>query len=311
MGDGIGNVIYDGIGLAMSKDGVNWEEKGLILSKSDSAKGIGSGSVWESENKKGKEKYLMNFSESFGSDSTGQQCIFFASSDNLLHWTRLKKRFIPDSSFYKINEGPDSRWDCIYSIPNLGGGRYGYWTANPKAFNPGFGFGVTSNGSHWAALPPPVIDWGDQTELPLVEVGAIEKINGKYYMMVGSYIRYQGNIGMFTLESGSPRGPLGPSKKNFNLLTSPPDCFFTYFTRFFPYKGEVLVDHQTVGHNGKVYFGLLKKATVDIDGVLRLGYWPGNERLKGKKIELKNVAINKSSQISYLSKTLDTKNGVI
>ena len=308
---GVGNIIYDGIGLAISRDGVSWEEKGIVLSKSDSAKGMGTGSVWELKSKKGAEKYIMNFSESRGNDSTGQQCIFFASSDNLVHWTRLEKRFIPDSSLYKINKGLESRWDCIYSITKPGGGRYGYWTANPKDLQPGLGFGETSNGLDWAALPPPVIDWEGQDKLPLIEVGAVEQINGKYYAMMASYIRYNGHRGMFTLESDSPKGPFRPSKKNFKLLTSPPDCSFTYFNRFFRYKGEVLVNHQTLGHNDEVYFGLLKKAMIDKEGTLRLGYWPGNERLKGKKIELETIVINKDSLISFLSKPLETDNGVI
>lgn len=305
--------MFDGIGLAISNDGVNWEDKGLILSKSEGAKWIGSGSVWKSQGKIGTGKYIMNFSEWYGSELfKGQQYIFFASSDDLVNWTKLKKRFIPDSELYKINESLDSRWDCIYSIPNTTGGRYGYWTANPKTFNPGFGFGATSNGLDWKALPPPVIDWGDRTKLPGIEVGAIEKINGKYYMMVGSLARYKENVGMYTLESDSPKGPFRPSKKNFKLLTSSSGFLFTYFARFFPYKGEVLVDHQTISRDGKeVYFGLLKKTAVDKEGILRLSYWSGNEKLKGGKIELENIAINKSPLVSFLSKTLDTKNGII
>lgn len=271
------NTPGEGIGLATSKDGINWEEKGLIFSKADSAKWIGTGSIWKSESKKVKGKYILNFSEWYGSELLkGQQYIFFASSDNLINWTRLDEKFIPDSSLYKINKNLDSRWDCIYSIPKLKGGRYGYWTGNPKAFDPGFGFGETTDGIHWKALAPPVIEWGSRAKLPVIEAGAIEKINGKYYMMAGSLGRYKGNVGMYTLESNSPKGPFYPSKKNFKLLTSPPNFLFTYFARFFPYKGEVLVNHHAISRGDKErYFGLLKKASVDKEGILRLGYWLG------------------------------------
>src|SRR5665213_2446293 len=179
----------NGIGLAISKDGVSWEDKGRILSKSDSATSLGSGSVWKSPISKGKGKYILNFSELYDRTSYGkdQQYIFFASSDDLVNWTKLKKRFAPDSNFYRMNEGGDSRWDCIYSISKPAGGFYGYWTANPEAFSPRFGFGETNNGIDWKALPPPVINWGNKSKMASIEVGAVEKINGKYYMMAASY----------------------------------------------------------------------------------------------------------------------------
>lgn len=305
--------LYNGIALSVSKDGINWEEKGVVLSKSDKTTGVGTGSIWKSENLKTKGKFIMNFSESYKSDTEDQQYIFFASSDDLVNWTRLEERFMPDSSFYKLNEGGKSRWDCIFSIPKSGGGRYGYWTASPKFVSPGFGFGTTSNGLDWTALPPPVIDWGDRTKMPEgIEVGAVEKINERYYMMVATYNRYDDeHVGMFTLESDSPEGPFRPAKKNFRLLTNPPGLSFTYFARFFSYKGKVLVDHQSYDYKDKIHFGLIKKAIVDKEGILRLGYWSGNEGLKDKKIKLEKIAINKSALISFLPETLNVNEGVI
>ncbi|MDP4213477.1 MAG: hypothetical protein Q8926_12700, partial [Bacteroidota bacterium] len=255
-------------------------------------------------------KYIMNFSELHHGTLYGKdrQNIFFASSDDLVHWTKLKKRFAPDSNFYRMNKGDDSRWDCIYSISKAAGGFYGYWTANPKRFSPGFGFGETNDGIDWKALPPPVISWGNREKMASIEVGAVAKINEKYYMMAGSY--KDDDIGMSTLESDSPQGPFYPAEKNFKLLTSHQNFLFTYFARFFPYRGEVLVDHQTLSR-GVTYFGLLKKAFVDKAGILRLAYWTGNEQLKGEKKKFQNIAVNKSALVSFLPETLDIDHGVI
>lgn len=302
----------EGIGLATSKDGVHWRERGKIFSKSDSAQWIGSGSVWRNEDRYLKDKYVMNFSEWYGPGvSEGQQYIYFAASNDLIHWTRTNVAFKPDTSFYRINEDGGSRWDCIYSIPKAGRGRYGYWTANPKSFNPGFGFGQTSDGMHWTALPPPVIKWGNQPKLPGIEAGAVQYFKGRYYMMAGSLERYEGHIGMFTLESEYPGGPFYPSKENFGLLTSPPHLSFTYFARFFPYKGEILVNHQTMDRKGRRYFGLLKLATVDKDSILRLKYWDGNEGYKSKMINLGQLQKAKNPYVRFFPHMADIDNGIV
>lgn len=68
----------------------------------------------------------MNFSEWKGL----RQTIFFAASDDLVHWDRLgsEYEFVPDERWYEDR----GRWDCIWTIPRPDGGLYGYWTASPK-----------------------------------------------------------------------------------------------------------------------------------------------------------------------------------
>ena len=49
-----------------------------------------------------------------------------------------------------------------------------------------FGFGESLDGVHWKALPPPtVVDAGVDGGRRHGEVGAVEKIGDKYYMMFG------------------------------------------------------------------------------------------------------------------------------
>ena len=66
---------------------------------------------------------------------------------------------------------------AIWAIARPGGGLYGYWTATPKPETGGrFGFGQSTDGVHWEALPPPEVHGVDGGE-----VGAITKIGDRYY----------------------------------------------------------------------------------------------------------------------------------
>ena len=144
-------------------------------------------------------RFYLNFSEWRGN----QQTIFFAESSDLLHWQRLDNRyeFKPDPQWYNVNDGNNSRWDCIYTIPRESGGLYGYWTATPQAATEGrFGFGETTDGITWRALQPPRV-----RDVDAGEVGAIERIGDRYYMMFGS-----GGI-MITLVADRPEGPFVPA----------------------------------------------------------------------------------------------------
>jgi len=86
---------------------------------------------------------------------------------------------------------------------------------------------------------------------------------------------------MITLVAEKPEGPFVPAKKNLRLLAG-----HTYFSRFFPSPDGVLVTHHAIARNGQVYCGQLKRAVLDEEGTLRLGWWEGNETLKHKPVEV-------------------------
>ncbi|MBC8373299.1 MAG: family 43 glycosylhydrolase, partial [Planctomycetes bacterium] len=167
---------WNNISMARSKDGVHWLEVGQVLYKGPGVTWMGTGSTWKSPNYKTDGRFFMNFSEWKGP----RQTIFFAESTDLLRWKRLggEFEFKQDERWYQ----PRGRWDCIWTIARPGGGLYGYWTATPKPETGGrFGFGETLDGIHWKALKAPEV-----TGVGGGEVGAIEKIGGKYYMMFGN-----------------------------------------------------------------------------------------------------------------------------
>ena len=277
---------WNGIGMARSADGAHWEDLGMVLRKADGVTWLGTGSTWKSPNFATDKKFQLNFSEWRGD----RQTIFFAESTDLVHWKRLgdEFEFKQDDRWYK----PKGRWDCIYTIPRPGGGLYGYWTADPKS-GPGVGFGQSQDGVRWEALAPPKFEGG----APHGECGAVEKIGDKYYMMLGAG-------GMVTLVADRPEGPFRPAAKNFRLLSG-----HTYFSRFFPTPGALLVNHHSMAGGG-VYFAPLKHAVVDDEGTLRLKWWAGNEKLKHQAIAIQAPPAG-PGPISLLAQTLPIREGVV
>ena len=137
-------------------------------------------------------------------------------------------------------------------------GCIGYWTATPKANTQGrFGFGETTDGITWRALPPPVVQGVEAGE-----AGAVERIGEHYYMLFGT-----GGI-MVTLVADRPDGPFVPAEGNLRLLSG-----HTYFARFFPSPDGLLVNHHSIARDGAVSPGAAQVTRVDQHGTLRLAWW--------------------------------------
>lgn len=300
-----GDRSWDNISMARSPDGVHWKEIGQVLSKDRDVKWMGTGSTWKSPNYEKDGKFFLNFSYWRGP----RQTIFFAESKDLVNWTRLgnEYEFVQDERWYKKN----GRWDCIWTIPRPGGGFYGYWSATPKEnTGGGFGFGQSADGIKWEALPPPKLHGVDGGE-----VGAVEKIGGKYYMMFCIFLS-KVEFPMVTLVADKPEGPFRRAKKNYRLLSG-----HTHFPRFFPSPDGMLVNHHSIARNGRVrydalkgqvYFAPLKQAVVDKEGTLRLGWWKGNEKVKHRPVEVKLPGPGASREApAMLRNVFDAKSGVI
>ena len=280
---------WDNTSMATSPDGVHWKELGRILYMGEGVTWMGTGSTWKSPNFETDGKFQINFSEWKGP----RQTIFFGESKDLVHWTRLgdEYEFTQDERWYE----PEGRWDCIWVIPRPGGGLYGYWTATPKPETGGrFGFGETLDGVTWKALEPPKVHG-----IKGGEVGAIEKFGDKYYMMFGT-----GGL-MVTLIADSPQGPFHASEKNFRLLSG-----HTYFSRFFPIPDGILVNHHSIARTGGVFFAPLKRAVLDDEGTMRLGWWEGNEKMKRPATDVK-ASPDDDSPIAMLENVFDVEQGMI
>ena len=285
---------WDGISVAISKDGIHFDEVGSVISMKEDAEWLGTGSVWRAD-----DRFIMNFSEC----TNGVQAIFFAESEDLIHWNRLGDEFKCTSDPRWYDDSPTGRWDCIWAHQLDDSSYIGYLTARPWSTTPGISYEsvgkvVSEDGVHWKAVPPPEFEWGDWPRMNVGEVGALEHIHDRYYLLVGGYMEDQlGNRqidgylpnakGMYTFCSDSPHGPFKPDKENYRLLVS--RSYMTYFTRFYKIPDGILVNHHSIEHCGDtplMWLAPLKEAVLDGEGHLSLGYWEKNEGMKGKELEL-------------------------
>ena len=252
---------WDAHEIAVSPDGVHWDFYGIALQPRAGTAWIGTGHVWKSPGFDRNGLWNLNYSEWFGD----RQDIMFATSPDLLHWTRVDEnfRFVQDTSWYKAK----GRWDCIDVVHGEDGWLYGYFTADPdsdKVSYPhcGFGFARSRDGIRWEALPPVR---GNMSG----EFGGIQRFGNKYYITMS-----EGRIGV----GDSPQGPFWGQKKNHNIFGGS-----IYFPRFFHTAPEgPLMNHFYTG--GRVYAAPLKAVEIDSEGTLRLVWWRGNDKLKAARI---------------------------
>ena len=111
--------LYDGISVATSDDGVHFADRGPIIHKAKDANWLGTGMVWRAG-----DQFMLNFSE----ERNGVQEIFFAESDDLLHWRRL-----PDEEYVCRT---DPRW----------------YAESPDVHKPALGLHLGSAAGRWAGL---------------------------------------------------------------------------------------------------------------------------------------------------------------
>ena len=91
---------------------------------------------------------------------------------------------------------------------------------------------------------------------------------------------------MYTFVSDDPRGPFRADTGAYRLLTSISGIRMSYFSRFYPTPDGMLVNHHSISRAGVRWMAPLKRAVVDEEGHLTLGYWAGNEAAKGTPIDL-------------------------
>jgi len=303
--------IWDNVSMASSPDGVHWKEIGPVYLKHPKAYAIGSGATWKSPNFAKDGKFFMHFGQSFpGEQVKGfidintrmkngffPKTVRFCESTDLIHWKlldRTKYGFIPDTRWYPWGA------DCINATARPDGGFYGYWSCGS-----GPGFGQSLDGIKWEALPPIKAEGFEKCE-----VGDVEKIGDKFYMMLGH------NFMMYTMTADQPQGPFMRAKKNFHLMSNRN----TYFTRFVRTPDGLLVNHHswssqrasTWGRR-EFYFAPLKSAVVDDEGTLRLGWWKGNEKMKHELVEVQLPGCTPGTEtpVVMLGNTFDTQVGVI
>lgn len=313
---------WDGVGMAVSDDGVYWKEVGKIIEKPKAGvESIGAGMVWAVRDETGKEKFIMSHSEFLLPEgeppkeeiplnyqrriSLPDHMVFFESED-LFHWKRLPPEYesLPDPRWYD----PKGRWDNLLVVPRKAGGFYGYWKAAPLDGKGGIGFGESDDGIKWNVLKPAVLSGAAISP----EVSGVYMWGGKYYAMVSGaallnlsaeeianpsiidwkkYSSDECQIGMMIADS--PSGPFTAAPKNPRFLVGNA----SYFSRFIDSPDGVLVCHHSWEIDESYYrdtpvdrinLAPLKRADWDEEGTLRMKWWRGNEKAKTKFLHLKS-----------------------
>ena len=277
---------WDGHELALSDDGVHWKEQGVMIKPREGVTWMGTGHIWKSPDFGRNHTWVMNYSEWFGD----KQDIMFATSTNLLDWTKVdeKHRFVQDKRWYQEK----GRWDCIDTVLRPDGSLYGYFTADPDPdkvkYRPcGFGFAESKDGIAWTALPP--IE-GDISG----EFGGIQKIGEKYYIIIS-----EGRVAV----GDRPEGPFLGQAKNHNVFGKGCDIYFPRFFHNAP--GGPLVNHFYT--NGAIFAAPIKAIDIDREGIMRLKWWKNNDNLKATPVETKLVAAGAgyTPSIRMLDQNLD------
>lgn len=280
----------EGFGVAVSTDGIHFEDKGICISASDKMVFyLGTGAIWKSPYFEQDKLFLCNYSEWRKDEETGLnvQNIFFAKSTDLIHWEKLGEEniFKIDESFYKKYELDGGRWDCIF--PYIENGKYhGFFTATPKDYF-GCGYAVSENGINWMAQKPPKFQIEEKGIYEGIECGATCKYKDKYYILMGTYVN---EYGMAVLTSDKINGVYKPQEKNFALLANR-SFRHAYFMRFFEKDGQLLVNHHCISREENKYFrpttllSPFKLVDFDEEGILRLKWFKNNNLLKGKNID--------------------------
>lgn len=276
--------------MAKSEDGVHWESVGPVL---EDKCGVCKMYIYEVD-----DGVAINF----GSFSAPERCdndtLRYYVSQDMVNWKFVGENH-PDAKWYKTT----GRWDhmYVYREDNV---YYGYPVATPHPeLRSAWGLCKSSDGYNWTCCPPPVIEWGDIPCIDCLEGGGMEKIGDKYYY-IGGFVGYAGNYGygLYTFTADSPEGPFYPDKEAFRLCgfeRLAGRVFIQNLAAFARGKdGELLVSNAVdAGGAYEIWLLPLRKAVVDSEGHLRLGYWEGNEQLKGNEI----VVTAQMQQLAYAS----------
>lgn len=256
--------LFNSVWLATSNDGVHWKDVGTVIK--DQPFAIWSLSVWKAGN-----RFIMNH----GSHSPGDILRFWQSKD-LTNWENLGEA-------YAVRSPNGQRLDCmnVLSIEEEGKTQwYGYATG---------GLLRSEDGVKW--------HWKEDFKLSdlnwkITEAGGCAEINGKYYVTSGWVQALPGdfNYSTLTFVSEKPEGPFRPDFEALRLTGHSGLITVALWARFCRLPEELLLTNYIVDIHTQVptwWHAPMKKAIVDKDGHLRMGYWTGNDALKGSPIQLK------------------------
>lgn len=297
---------WDGISLAISNDLIHWEEYGTVLKKDEDAIWLGTGMVQKVEN-----KYIMNYSQE---KPAGQQKIFFAESQDLLHWRKVPNIFLePDGDIYLRNNESiaDSypRWDSLGIVNALRENNkppyYAFLTSDSAKFTLPQKRGVLGcctsiDGLNWKRLEPATIR---KDIVPAFEVPEHIEINNHHYVIFctssklgfrfDEYAKYLSG-GTYYVHSDNLLGPYDFPKSDPMLVGSRDVNNVTMGSvgRVIYLNNKVIFYHIWGDPIADGWVGPVKELVELKKGELQLKYWNGNENLINRNMLHKAYEMN-------------------
>ncbi len=249
--------------LATSTDGVHWKDVGPVIK--DAPFVIYAMRVW-----KVGDRYLMNHGSYTGDK---QDVLRLWESTDLVHWTWLGPEF-------DVRRPDGQRIDHMDVISEVEGGKtvyYGYAVG---------GMLRSEDGVKWTWIGE--FPFTDNLNVRVVqEPGGCERIGGKYYLLVGGFYPGSFQYAVATFLSDKPTGPFSPDYPAFRLNGYSGRNVVALWAGYCRLPGETLLTNYILDPGGLFWWHApLKSAVVDGAGHLHMGYWKGNDALKGSALSV-------------------------
>ena len=244
--------------LATSADGVHWKDVGPVIK--DAPFGIYAMRVW-----KVGDRFLMNHG-SFTGDK--QDVLRLWESKDLVHWKYLGPE-------YDVRRPDGQRIDHMDVIIEEEKGKtvyYGYAVG---------GLLRSEDGLKWNWLGE--LPLTDNLNVRVVqEPGGCQRIGDKYYLLVGGFYPGSFEYAVATFISERPTGPFRPDYPAFRLNGYSGRDLVALWAGYCRSPQELLLTNYILDPGGHFWWHApLKTAVVDVNGHLHMGYWKGNDTLKG------------------------------
>ena len=259
--------VYNNIWLAISDDGVNFQDYGCVVEDFPSF-------IWAMKVYPIKDGFMMN-SGSF--DNNGSQSVLkFWYSKDLIHWEYKPELDVVSPTI----DGENIRLDCMYVI-SKNDRYYGYATGQ-------FGYLTSKDGMHWEAHRSNI----DYSPFPVYnralggfEIADCIEFDDKYYLFCGGFGHLGMNgYGVYIYESNTPDGIFKPHLPNYRI-NGASKRWVNMWERFFNKDGEFLTaNYMYDGYSyecGDVWLPPIKKLAKDAMG-LHLEWWSGNGKMIGE-----------------------------
>lgn len=264
---------FDSMWLATSADGVHWKDVGPVIHHAPFP--IWAMRVWKVGN-----RFILNHGSWTGSRS---DLLRFWQSEDLIHWTYLGEEF-------DVRRPDGGRLDHMDVIALEQNGRtqwYGYACG---------GLLRSQDGVKW--------EWKENFRLAdgnwdVGETGGCQRIGDKYYLLGGNWQDRQlagkakglpgdANYSVLTFVADEPEGPFRPDYQALRLHGNSGSRAVAVWAGYCRLPDQLLLTNYIVDPHAATlwWHATLKQGVVDKDGHLRLGYWQGNDALKGNPISI-------------------------